>query len=1853
MIDQLNLKLLSENELNSISLSSKNTEVIEFYLTILCNSFLKDFLILESLQEKQNHLSKMLSKTFYSAFNSDYHSFISSLNIDFQENTLTETSFEVKIENDFFQRRLFLLGCVRKIKEKELFYNITSSEIVLSISNNISISINTLLLKKALFNDMRLDIFLKFHILSRLITSINLLVDDNQITSINFPFLNTINIGSQATIDYLTLSEKKRLSQTDYHSLVSTFVRGKDLSESIDNLFLLVKIFQNSGDKESLDLIEKLTIQLLGHWEGDVIEESITLLNMICDNHNFQENYPLDPVLRRQNESLIVKYTLPVLNITSINQLKQSIESTFCIVSKPKEVESLSKSEYIVFFCPPSKIELKKINKTSIELVFTFTIEEKASLSGYYDYNIITFNSENMIFSNCQKLLKIDDDQDSFNYIKGSFKKFFEVSQSKNENYEVNKGRFIVLNKRVDDLSIHEVFPDHERFSNDINNNQSNANQRNTKSGHANFKLLSAKILEYKERYINCLYIMGALERDNQILLAKSSDPQFSLITNIGNSDASPMAITSRNKVSTLLGGDTAFNQLIRSAKENDILIIVDALARVSSSRHNRKYKHLLLNSLDSKGKLNIVYGSDGHTIHYEDTAMLNYRMKECWDLFIEDVVSLADKHSIDGIHLDSCQTWPHINGIDQKELFRIDDDGFSAYTDEEILLGKIVIPNEESGFWISERSDFYSNPFYIKITKEIWRAKPNFIIIGESWSNKDKYKLRHVSMLRSGIIPRLYSLPRAISMVLGRRIHRNGYIEMCKPEDISIIKNFLFDNYAYCPKGSRIIQSSSGQAWPYPALLYSRGNWAAVDLLFTIMDVPMTFMNEIYGEAYRFQITSIYERSELMNKEIIAKRKSMTSLEPLSQESKKPELKQIKMSFTNLNDPNIKIPKISSKHSMLLLSNKELEKEQDESGSIQSQVSLSGIPNKNMDKLKEKQNELSREIGPEFGFDLSKIELHYQHRRKLRDSHNCLKYGDLIYLECKKSNEDIEHEKVIAFARKFKNEVGIIIINFSFEISNFKIDFNELLKEKEYNNKSVCYIKNWQTENDLGNYQLLCEILAENKTKSLLPFKSQLYSFEIMNNSEKLFKETLNASLSTMISHIKKSQRNALDNFYISIKFFNILESKTNQIIKFSEWMCYLHTTLEKFSISELSLYFSNLDFLIKNNCLANRFYKYLYMLMSCFNNKQNLNPYSLTIREKTNDIILKNKLGPIVFITPELGRWSTVGGLGVMVDELSQGLASEGREVIMITPYYDKNRKGESNYLKTDPIKFEHIGNITIHLDTYYSFGVHYGIVNGVKIYFLHNFNIFPIAYPDSSAEFTIRQISCFCKASLELLCFIKLVPDIILTNDWFTGLSAAYSKYGHFGNYFKSSIFFHICHNLEPAYEGRLYPDIGTLEHIYKLPSHLLIDPYWEKKVINPSRCAILCSDQWGTVSKSYLRDLKKSSPLMSLLNEHKEPFGYPNGIFRENRLKTLAEKVGLSHLEAKKKIQLKYFGLTEFDDSIPLFSFIGRITTQKGVLLILNTAEMVITKYKEKINILIGGMGNMKDPYVIQCTEKIIYLKHKYPHCFWADPNEFFVDGPLINIGSDFGLMPSLFEPGGIVQHEFFIASTPVLAFRTGGLYDTVNEFDYENLDKGNGICFESHSTMDLLYAFDRAIVLYSMKNLYLKARENAFKSAIDVVEVAREWDKEFHRLKKKVYFNKQQEICEEIDETIKQTVLNSIEGFDYKNYDFEDQSLLKKSSFTSFNNDEDSVVVTFTLPDYQAKYTHVSISGSFNGWTSAVPLSLNPILQQWNTILKLPKGDYQYKYKADNDWMINYEEKVYCDENGIMNNVVNV
>jgi starch synthase len=81
-------------------------------------------------------------------------------------------------------------------------------------------------------------------------------------------------------------------------------------------------------------------------------------------------------------------------------------------------------------------------------------------------------------------------------------------------------------------------------------------------------------------------------------------------------------------------------------------------------------------------------------------------------------------------------------------------------------------------------------------------------------------------------------------------------------------------------------------------------------------------------------------------------------------------------------------------------------------------------------------------------------------------------------------------------------------------------------------------------------------------------------------------------------------------------------------------------------------------------------------------------------------------------------------------------------------------------------------------------------------------------------------MRQMAVFGKGCLEFCCSRGIIPSVCVTNDWYTGLVPAYAKIKAFGDTFNGTTFFHIAHNLEPSYEGRLYPGPGqgALEHIH---------------------------------------------------------------------------------------------------------------------------------------------------------------------------------------------------------------------------------------------------------------------------------------------------------------------------------------------------------------------------------------------------------------------------------------------------
>ena len=252
------------------------------------------------------------------------------------------------------------------------------------------------------------------------------------------------------------------------------------------------------------------------------------------------------------------------------------------------------------------------------------------------------------------------------------------------------------------------------------------------------------------------------------------------------------------------------------------------------------------------------------------------------------------------------------------------------------------------------------------------------------------------------------------------------------------------------------------------------------------------------------------------------------------------------------------------------------------------------------------------------------------------------------------------------------------------------------------------------------------------------------------------------------------------------------------------------------------------------------------------------------------------------------------------------------------------------------------------------------------------------------------------------------------------------------------------------------------------------------------------------------------------------------------------------------------------------------------------------------------------------------------------------------------------MPSLFEPGGIVQHEFFIAGTPVIAFRTGGLKDTVFEFRWDN-NSGNGLTFDYYNGRDLVSAMRRAIDLFKNKEKYEICRKNAYNSAIDVADVSRAWCREFYRLKNKIYFNVKE---------VKNNLINNTNNFNQEEVrtgqflpDYQNRTSGNIPQYTYntntinnppiYNTDPNIINVTFSYKFNNRSPQNVFVSGSFDDWKEKHPLSYNQTMGKWTCTLKLKKGKYFYKYIIDGNWEINPIEQNVRGNDGITNNIINV
>ncbi|ACX72642.1 Starch synthase [Methanocaldococcus vulcanius M7] len=152
--------------------------------------------------------------------------------------------------------------------------------------------------------------------------------------------------------------------------------------------------------------------------------------------------------------------------------------------------------------------------------------------------------------------------------------------------------------------------------------------------------------------------------------------------------------------------------------------------------------------------------------------------------------------------------------------------------------------------------------------------------------------------------------------------------------------------------------------------------------------------------------------------------------------------------------------------------------------------------------------------------------------------------------------------------------------------------------------------------------------------------------------------------------------------------------------------------------------------------------------------------------------------------------------------------------------------------------------------------------------------------------------------------------------------------------------------------------------------------------------------------------------------------------------------------------------------------PMIGFVGRATYQKGFNTIFETIPEVLKKHDDiRFVFLTKGDRDIEN--------KLKDLADEYEDNILALIGYSLPLSSLVFAGSDWIMMPSYWEPCGLVQMEAMAYCTPVIATETGGLKDTIipldpNPCEHPNFDKATGVLFKVPDKLGLMWGIEHAL-----------------------------------------------------------------------------------------------------------------------------------------------------------------------------------
>ena len=431
------------------------------------------------------------------------------------------------------------------------------------------------------------------------------------------------------------------------------------------------------------------------------------------------------------------------------------------------------------------------------------------------------------------------------------------------------------------------------------------------------------------------------------------------------------------------------------------------------------------------------------------------------------------------------------------------------------------------------------------------------------------------------------------------------------------------------------------------------------------------------------------------------------------------------------------------------------------------------------------------------------------------------------------------------------------------------------------------------------------------------------------------------------------------------------------------------------------------------------------------------------------------------ILMVSPECAPFSKVGGLADMVASLSKQFAEDGCEVKIFTPLHSS--------MKNPPKMEKLVDNFSVHMglgiEEYASLWT--SKLGKAEVVFLefnryfdragiYNYN--SISYDDNGGRFAFMS-----RAALEFCLSTGWIPDVIHCHDWTTGLIPVYLNTTLRNTALGRTATVFTIHNLQ--HQGIF--DKGVLEYAGLPQSEFRSDSCESFGALNMMKGGLYNCTKITTVSPTYAREIQTQTfgcGLDHLLRfRAADLIGIINGVDMQEwnpatdthipanfSVKSMKGKA-----ECKKALQ-EQVGLN-VDANVPLFGVVSRLFDQKGLDLLARIAQPLVDNMNIQLMVLGNGEG---------------WLENAFSNLTGANKGKiasyigFNSDlSHLVEAGSDFFLMPSRFEPCGLNQMYSMIYGTLPIVRRTGGLSDTVVQ--YEEGGKGTGFLFDD-ATADALY-----------------------------------------------------------------------------------------------------------------------------------------------------------------------------------------